>query len=168
MQKNKVVDSKQKMCYCHFMKSKIIISIVAAYSTCFAGMNKDTSKDVQKEVSPLLSIDEEHPIGDDTGKVNPNLIIGLKTKDIIKIILQDKTILTGIVTESQQINGDIVKIFGEITNKKNSGFGFALTKAGIFAGAVVFRDEDITYTLQQNKEDGAYYLTRQLKLQEKI
>jgi len=150
------------------MKSKILISIVAAYSTCFAGMNKDTSKDTPKEVFPLLSLDENHPIGDDTGKVNPNLIIRLKAKDIVKIILQDKTVLTGIVTESQEINGDIVKIFGEITNKKNSGFGFALTKAGVFAGAVVFRDEDITYTLQQNKEDGAYYLIKQLKLQEKI
>ena len=150
------------------MKSKILISIVAAYSTCFAGMNKDTSKDTLKEVSPLLSLDEEHSIGDDTGKLNPNLIIRLKAKDIVKIILQDKTVLTGVVTESQEINGDIVKIFGEITNKKNTGFGFALTKSGVFAGAVVFRDEDVTYTLQHNKEDGAYYLIKQIKLQQKI
>lgn len=116
-------------------------------------------------IVPTLNIDQEIRVTDNIGRANPNIIIRLKPNDYIKIILQDKTVLKGIVKETHSINNEIIKIFGEITNKENTGFGFGLAKSGVFTGAVVFRDQGVVYTLTQSKVDGEFYFiqTEQLK-----
>jgi hypothetical protein len=66
------------------------------------------------------------------------------------------------VKETEMHNGEICKVFGEITNKQNTGFGFAVVKSGVFAGAVVFRDQDIKYVLEINKVDNMYYFVKRV------
>lgn len=103
---------------------------------------------------PTLSLEQEVNISDNIGVINPLNIIRLKPTDNIKFYLSDGTELIGLVKETQEFNKEMFKVFGEIQNKPNTGFGFVLAKEGtlakesVFAGAVVFRDTDETYTMQ--------------------
>lgn len=144
------------------MKIPIIASLLI--SSAFNNLNQPNVH-IQS-----LSLEQEIRVTDNNGKANPNVIIRLKPNDTIKIVLQDKTVLKGIVTQKQSINEEVVKIFGDITNKENTGFGFGLAKSGEFVGAIVFRDEEVTYTLVQNKVDGEFYFieNKEPKIKEKI
>jgi len=131
----------------------------------YAGLNKDQPT----VLVPTLSLDQERMCTDEIGRLNPNVILSLRVGETIKIVLNDKTVLNGTVKNLEIFSNkevEYMKVFGDITNKNNTGFGFVLTKTGVFAGAVVHRDEDITYTVKQNKVDGEYYLIRSLKTKE--
>lgn len=111
---------------------------------------------------PVIELQQEKYITDTNGVANPNSIIRLLPSNTIKIYLPDGTELKGVVTKIEEINKEVFKVFGDIQNKPNTGFGFVLTKSGIFAGAVVFRDEDITYTLKYSEEAKGYILIKTL------
>lgn len=86
--------------------------------------------------------------------------------DSIKFILSDGTELTALVKETEEVNREMFKVYGDIQNKPNSGFGFVLVKAGqfskepVFAGAVVFRDTEETYTVQYSEEAKGFMLIK--------
>ena len=63
--------------------------------------------------------------------------------DSIKFYFPDGTQETGIV-KSKKEEKDSIRIFGEIPNRKDCGFGFGLTPS-IFAGAVVYQDDGRIY-----------------------
>ena len=117
-------------------------------------------------IIPTLSIEQEIHISDNTGVVNASTIIRLKPSDNIKFYLSDGTELVGLVKETQEYNKEMFKVFGDILNKPNTGFGFVMAKEGvisnegIFAGAVVFRDTDETYTLQYSEAAKGYMLIK--------
>jgi hypothetical protein len=100
---------------------------------------------------PVLELNQEKYVTDTNGVANPSSIIRLLPSNTIKIYLPDGTELKGVVTKIEEINKEVFKVFGDIQNKTNTGFGFVLAKDGIFAGAIVFRDEDITYTLKYSE-----------------
>jgi hypothetical protein len=131
-----------------------------------AKKNPESSKPEEK-TEANINLEQQINVTDETGRANPNFVIGLKPEDLIKIYLDNgSTMLTGIVKETEMHNGEIYKVFGEITNKQNTGFGFAVVKSGVFAGAVVFRDQDINYVLELNKVDNAYYFVKRVTLKE--
>ena len=109
-----------------------------------------------------LKLDQETYLTDSTGLLNPKMILNLIPSNNIKIYLSDGTVLTGIVKETSIINNETFKVFGELTNKENSGFGFVLTKDGVFAGAVVFRNSDETHTVKYSEEAKGYVLVKSL------
>ena len=109
---------------------------------------------------PVLELEQEKYITDTNGVVNPNNIIRLLPSNVIKIYFPDGTELKGVVTKIEEINKEIFKVFGDIQNKPNTGFGFVLTKDGIFAGAVVFRDKDETYTLKYSEAAKGYIFVK--------
>ena len=117
-------------------------------------------------IIPTLSIDQQIYISDNNGMLNPASIIRLKPMDTIKFILSDGTELTALVKETEEVNREMFKVYGDIQNKPNSGFGFALVKAGqfskepVFAGAVVFRDTEETYTVQYSEEAKGFMLIK--------
>jgi hypothetical protein len=122
--------------------------------------------DEPRVIIPILSIDQQIYISDNNGMLNPASIIRLKPLDTIKFILSDGTELIGIVKETEEFNKEMVKVYGDIQNKPNTGFGFALVKAGqfskepVFAGAVVFRDTEETYTVQYSEEAKGFMLIK--------
>lgn len=122
--------------------------------------------DEPRVLIPTLSIEQEIYLSDKNGVVNIGNIIKLKPTDNIKFYLSDGTELTGLVTETQEYNKEMIKVFGDIQNKPNTGFGFVLAKEGtlakesIFAGAVVFRDTDETYTVQYSEAAKGYMLIK--------
>jgi hypothetical protein len=87
-----------------------------------------------------LEINQEKHISSNLGLLEPNLIISLKVGDLIKFYFPDGTYESGIV-KSRKEEKDCIRVFGEILNKKDSGFGFGLTP-NIFGGALVYRDAD--------------------------
>ena len=112
---------------------------------------------------PAIQLESEIYLTDKTGVAIPSSIIRLKPIDNIKIYLSDGTELTGIVTSTEDVNREVFKVFGDIQNKPNTGFGFVLTKDGIFAGAVVFRDTDTTYTLNYSEEAKGFILIKMMQ-----
>ncbi len=117
-------------------------------------------------IIPTLSIDQQIYISDNNGLLSPASIIRLKPMDNIKFILSDGTELTALVKETEEVNREMFKVYGDIQNKPNCGFGFALVKAGqfskepVFAGAVVFRDTEETYTVQYSEEAKGFMLIK--------
>lgn len=117
-------------------------------------------------ITPVLSINQQIFISDNNGVMNPASIIRLKPADNIKFVLSDGTELIGIVKSTEEVNKEMFKVFGDIQNKPNTGFGFALVKQGtfstepVFAGAVVFRDTEETYTVQYSEEAKGFMLIK--------
>ena len=133
---------------------KYIINFALFTSTCF-GISKD-------ENPFALKINQETFLTDKTGVFIPSNLIKLIPGNSVKIYLTDGTELNGLVKTTEMSNGEILKIFGEITNKNDTGFGFVLTKDAVFAGAVVFRDTDTTYAISYDEPRKGFVLTRRI------
>lgn len=141
------------------MKTKTtILATLFATSSVFGGIKSE----LPKQPFSSLKLDQETHLTDNFGILNPKMIINLIPSNNIRICLADGTILSGVVKETNMENNEVFKIFGEITNKPNTGFGFVLTKDGIFAGAVVFRDTEETHTVQFSEEAKGYILVKSL------
>lgn len=126
------------------------------------GMILSTLGAVQKNDEPKapfsLRLDQETYLSDKVGILNPNTIITLKPGMSIIVYLSDGTELKGLVKETSIENGTIFKVYGDIQNKNNTGFGFVLTKEGVFAGAVVMRDSQMTFTVKYSEAHNGHVL----------
>lgn len=114
-----------------------------------------------------LKLDQETYLTDTQGLANPNTIITSKPGDTVRIYFVDGTYYTAIIKETNMTSDGVFKIFGEMTNPGNTGFGFVLTKTGIFAGAIVRRTEDITYQLLYD-EQAKGYIFKMVKQPKKV
>lgn len=133
---------------------KYLIIFGLLTSSCFA---------INKADNPFsLKIDQETFLTDKNGVFITNSVLKLVPGNAIKIYLTDGTELNGLVKSTELLNGQIFKVFGEIVNKNNTGFGFVLTKDAIFAGAVVFRDANITYAVAYDELRKGFTLTKQI------
>lgn len=103
-----------------------------------------------------LKLNQEILLTDKNGVANPNVIINLNAGDNIRIFLPDGKSFTGIVKTSESFNDRQFKFFGELYGDEEIGFGFALAKGGIFAGAICFKDSEEVYTLEFSKEAKGY------------
>ena len=128
---------------------------------------KKNENDIKDLVRPPLNLNQEMRISDDRGVIHENMIMSLKVMDNVRFYLTDGTELTGFVKEMvgeiSVVDGtQIYKVYGELNNKPNAGFGFVLTNTDIFAGAVVFRNTGETYTVVYSSEIKGYILNRKL------
>ena len=104
---------------------------------------------------PKLSLHMQVVLSDDHGVILPRQVATLKTGDQVKFSRPDKTEYIGIVTEIQE-SQEHLKIFGKLTNDPNTGFGFGLSKGGVFAGAIISENSDEIYTLEFSMEHKGY------------
>lgn len=143
------------------MKTTPTLALILSLLTvsCFAGAK---TGEIPKQPFSSLKLDQETYLTNTNGVLNPKMLLGLIPSNQVKIYLTDGTVLTGLVKETEIINNETFKVFGEITNKKNAGFGFVLTKEGVFAGAVVFRDTDETHTVKYSEELKEFILVKSL------
>jgi hypothetical protein len=103
-----------------------------------------------------IKLDQEKYFTDTLGIANPNTIINSKPGDTVRIYFSDGTYFSAIVKTTEMSDQGIFKVFGEMTSPNNTGFGFVLSKDGVFAGAVVQRNENITYHLQYDEVRKGY------------
>jgi len=129
---------------------KIFLLFIMLTSTCLA---------IKKDDNPFsLKIDQETSLTTDKGVFNPRSIITLKPGDAVKLYLIDGKIINGLIKSTELLNNKIFKVFGDVLNEKDAGFGFVLTDDGIFAGALVYRDKKITYKVQYLESEKVYIL----------
>ena len=107
---------------------------------------------------PRLTIDQEHLISNEQGLLLPNEIIKLKAGDVIKLYFSNGAFLTAVVKTSQFQTPDKFECYGESITHENTGFGFVLTKDGVFAGAVVMRNSDVIYKIQYSSQLNGFML----------
>jgi hypothetical protein len=107
-----------------------------------------------------LSLDQEHFISDKNGVFIPEEIIKLTAGDLIKMYLPDGTCLTGTITKSEFVSKERYECYGESTSHKNANFGFIMAREGIFAGALVMKDTNITYRLWLSVPHKGYILVK--------
>ena len=105
-------------------------------TSLFLSSPKAESADLKK----ALQINEQKIISSNLGILQPNLIISLNVGDSIKFYFPDGTSESGII-KSRKEEKDCIRVFGDILNRKDSGFGFGLTP-NAFGGAIVYRDMD--------------------------
>lgn len=143
------------------MKTKTTLLAIATLisSNCFGGVK---SEEIPKQPFSSLKLNQETYLTDTNGILNPKMLLGLIPSNSVKIYFTDGTVLTGLVKETEIFNNEIYKVFGEITNKNNVGFGFVLTKEGTFAGAIVFRDTNETYVVKYSEELKEFILVKSL------
>jgi hypothetical protein len=143
------------------MKTRTTLALLLSLitSTSFGGAKLTENL---KQPFSSLKLDQETYLSDTNGILNPKMLLGLIPSNQVKIYLTDGTVLNGIVKETDIFNNETYKVFGEITNKNNVGFGFVLTKEGIFAGAVVFRDTDEVFAVKYSEEAKAFTLVKSL------
>ena len=136
------------------MKSLILLALLAS----------SIAKQAQPELPkyPQLKLDQESYLTDTQGVLNPQVIISLRPGDNIRIYLTDGTLFQGLVKETSLTDNSVFKVFGDISSHKNTGFGFCITKDGIFAGAVVQRDQEIQHTVTESVPHKGYILTRKI------
>ena len=107
-------------------------------------------------------LDVEHYLSDTTGTILPSQVIKSTIGDLIRIYRPDGFYYTGKITEIEEGDG-IFKIYGQINNVEDAGFGFVLVKGGIFAGAVVERKTSKTYVLEFSENLKKFILVRSFK-----
>lgn len=103
-----------------------------------------------------LKLDQETYVTDTVGVANPATIINLKPGNTIRIYFTDGTHFTALVKETTMLSDGVFKVFGEMINPENTGFGFVLSKDGIFAGAVVQRGPNIVHKLMYDEDAKGY------------
>jgi hypothetical protein len=143
-----------------------VIAVLGIPTWLNAGAKKNENE-IKDLVRSPLNINQEMHISDDRGVLHENMIMSLKVMDNVRFYLTDGTALTGFVKEMigevSVVDGtQIYKVYGEINNKPNAGFGFVLTSTDIFAGAVVFRNTGETYTVVYSADIKGYILNRKL------
>jgi len=118
-------------------------------------------KKEESNVPFKLQLEQETYLSDKNGVLYANSILKLIPSSSIILYLPDGTEIKGMIKEVQIDNNEKISVYGDVTNKQNTGFGFILNSKGVFAGAVVFRDTEITYTVQYSVPHKGYILLPQ-------
>ena len=127
------------------MKIYTLLASLLATSIAFASATAD--KSISAVPGFGLKLDLENYLTNLHGVLSPNQIVNTPIGSIVKIYRTDGFCYQGKITEIEE-SDDYYKIYGGITNVPNAGFGFVLAKGGIFAGAVVERDDSRVYTVE--------------------
>lgn len=104
---------------------------------------------VKKQEPFSIKLNQEKFLSDKIGFLNLPQIFSLEVADLIHVILNDGSVYKGIV-KTKEINEKekIIIIFGDSVSNKDSSFGF-IFKNEIFVGAVIFRNEEKTYSVKK-------------------
>lgn len=114
--------------------------------------------------NPPLTLDAVKQGCSTTGIVNLQLVLNLKPGELVQFTLLDgKTYLY--IVKSIEINEveKSVRIYGDGISAKNSNFGFVFTKNGDIAGAMVLREEKLTYAIKLNESIGGYIFEKYIE-----
>jgi hypothetical protein len=137
-----------------------IIAITILMLSSIISDNSSPQNSPSPNYGPRLDV--EHYLSDTTGIILPSQIIKCTIGDLIKIYRPDGFYYTGKITELEEGEG-IFKIYGQINNVEDAGFGFILAKGGILAGAIVERKNSKTYVLEFSENLKKFILVRSFK-----
>lgn len=128
---------------------KKVLLFIAGSLGLFCVISNGELKVAEKPNVPYaLKLDQEINITDTRGVLIPSAILGLNPSETVKITLTDGTVILGVVKTTEVFNKKVYKVFGDVVNGDNAGFGFGMSEDGIFGGAVVYRNTDVIYKIQ--------------------
>ena len=132
------------------MKRLIIILAILIGMFCVASSGE--MQLAEKPNTPFkLRLDQQIALTDDRGVIIPKAIIGLSPSETVKITLVDGTVIIGLVKSTEMFNNKIFKVFGDVTNGENAGFGFGMSDNGVFGGAIVYRNTETVYKVEYSE-----------------
>lgn len=109
-----------------------------------------------------LKLAEESYFTDVHGVFCPAQMVVTPIGNLVRIYRPDGNYYAGMVTEIEETE-TAYKIYGVVNNVKDTNFGFALAKGGVFAGAVVEKSEAKIYTVEFSESHKGYVLMRSAK-----
>ena len=106
-----------------------------------------------------LKLATEKYFTDTNGVFHISQLISAPVGNLVRIYRTDGDYYTGQITEIEE-TPEYFKIYGNVLNKDNTQFGFALAKGGIFAGAIVEKGKDRVYTVEFSIAHKGFILQR--------
>jgi hypothetical protein len=147
---------------------KKVLLLIAGSLGMFCVISSGELKVSEKPNVPYaLKLDQEVNVTDNRGVLIPAAILGLNPSETVKITLTDGTVILGVVKTTEVINKKIYKVFGDVINGDNAGFGFGMAEDGTFGGAVVYRNSEVVYKIQYSDSLKGYIFVRN-KLEPKL
>lgn len=137
------------------MKKLFLLIAISLGMFCFVS-NGELKVSEKPNVPYALKLNQEINLTDSRGVLIPSAILGLNPSESIKITLTDGTVILGVVKTTEVINKKIYKVFGDITNGDNAGFGFGMAENGTFGGAVVYRTTEVVYKIEYSESLKGY------------
>jgi hypothetical protein len=138
------------------MKKELLLALsVLGVTNSSASIKADES--VSKVPGFKLQINEESYFSDKLGVVSPEQVANAQIGRLVKIYRTDGFCYEGRITEIEE-SKEYLKVYGVISNVKDSHFGFVMVKGGIFAGALIEEKGLKTYVLEFSKEYNGYIL----------
>jgi hypothetical protein len=131
---------------------KKLITFIALSIGMFCLVSNGELKVSEKPNTPFaLKLNQVINLTDDRGVLIPTAILELNPSESVRITLTDGSVILGLVKTTEVINKKIFKVFGDVTNGENAGFGFGMMENGNFGGAVVYRNTDIVYKIEYSE-----------------
>ena len=122
------------------------------------------AKKTSSTYNPPLTLDAVKQGCSTTGIVNLQLVLNLKPGELVQFTLLDgKTYLYIVKSIEIDETEKSVRVYGDGVSTKNSNFGFVFTKNGDIAGAMVLREEKLTYTIKLNESIGGYIFEKYIE-----
>ncbi len=109
-----------------------------------------------------LRIDNiKHVVAQD-GKIQLSAIIRLMVDDVVCVHLPDGQELHAKVFKREEVDGEVVKVYGESISSEDIGFGFILNAKRGVGGAVLYRKTGDVYAVEFNAELNGYVFIKRL------
>ena len=109
-----------------------------------------------------LRIDAQLELTDKNGVVIPSQIIKAEVGRLVTLCKPDGFKYNGQITEIEEAE-DYLKVYGKILNVPDSNFGFAMSKGGIFTGAILEKQDNRTYVLEFSDKHKGFVFVRSFK-----
>jgi hypothetical protein len=109
-----------------------------------------------------LKLEVEHYLSDNNGVLSASQVSTSELGARVKLYRPDGFCYVGKITQVEEA-AEYYKIYGVIDNIPNAGFGFVIAKGGIFAGAVVEKNDSKVYTVEFSEAHKGYVLLRSMK-----
>jgi hypothetical protein len=106
-----------------------------------------------------LKLATEKYFTDTNGVFQVSQLISAPVGNLVRIYKTDGEYYTAQITEIEE-SSEFFKIYGNVLNKDNARFGFALAKGGVFAGAIVEKGADRVYTVEFSVAHKGFILQR--------
>ena len=117
---------------------------------------------------PSFALDQEKFLTDKKGALLLKNSLDLKVGDVVVINTQDGFEVKGKVFKREEEKGKFIKIYGNLNDDENSGFGLMFSLEGGINGAVVLKKTDTNYVLTQNSVDNSFYFVRSFKFEKNV
>lgn len=141
-----------------------ILLLINLTVNTYPGIEKATPEKPPYEKNPLteLTLDKIKQGTANNGVINLELVVRLRPGDIVQFRLLTGEDIFCFVKELNILEKEEqIRIYGDTINFKNGGFGFIFSKKGDVAGAIVLREEKITYTVKFSEEGNGFIFLKE-------